>query len=212
MASTNLFDHGPQHVPLQANSKQEYISELSAFGPKTGRSQLGVDFQPSNLSVICGRGKDSYNHEGNRGFRTLASTFVERYSRADSKTVKSAFVFSIVTMIRRAGGHFCKYEKGAWFEVGDRSAREKVSSYFRDMLHTQYRSSAKAKTTLRRDRNRNKRQTQTQQLVDGTGEHSEDDSSMSSSCWGSTTDFLGFEYSLWFEYLPEDDFFDIDVF
>jgi hypothetical protein len=209
MASTDLFDHGPDSVPLQANSKQTYTSELSAvFGPKTGKSQLAVDFQPSNRSVICGRGKDSYNHEGNHRFRKLASVFVEKYSQAESKTTKSALAFNIVTTIRQAGGHFCKYKKGAWFEVGDRSAREKVSAYFRDMLHTQYRSSAKAKIARRRVLNRSKRQTQQhcQQLLDGTtGGHSAG-SFMSSSCSGSSTDSLGFDYSLDF------DFFDIEVF
>jgi hypothetical protein len=207
MASTDLFDHGPDHVPFQANSKRMYTSELSAFGPKTGRSQLGVNFEPSGLSVICGRGRDSYNHTGNHRFRMIASVFVERYSRADSKTAKSAFVFNIVTMIRQAGGQFCKYEKDAWFEVGDRCAREKVSAYFRDMLHTRYRSSAKAKTTRRRLLNRSKRQTLQlgQQLVDGTGGQSRY-SSMSSSCSGSSTDSLGFDYSL------DIDFFDIEVF
>jgi hypothetical protein len=207
MASTDLFDLGPDSsFPLQA-SKRMYTSELSAFGPKTGRSQLGADFQPSDLSVICGRGKDSYNHTGNRCFRILASVFMERYSRADCKTAKAALVFNIVTMIRQAGGEFCKSEKGTWFEVGDRYAREKVSAYFRDMLHSQYRSSAKAKTTRRRILNRNKTQTQEdgQKVVDGTGRHS-DDSSMSSSCSGSSTDSLGFDYSL------DIDFFDIDVF
>jgi hypothetical protein len=204
--ASNLCDNSRDHVPLQANSKREYTSELSACGSKTVRSQIGgVDFQPSNLSVICGRGKDSRSHEGNHRFRTLASTFVERYSRADSKAVKSALVFNIVTVIRQAGGHFCKYEKGTWFEVGDRCAREKVSAYFRDMLHTQYRSSAKAKTIRRRDRNRNKTQGQQhdQQLVDGTDDHSEDDSSIS---WGSSL------HVMWFDYALEIDFFDIDVF
>jgi hypothetical protein len=208
--ATNVFDHGPDHVSLQDSSKREHTSELSAFGPKTGRSQLGVDFQPSDLSVICGRGKDSYNHTGNRRFRILASVFVESYSRADNRAAKSVLIFNIVTMIRQAGGHFCKCEKGTWFEVGDRCAREKVSAYFRDMLHDQYRSSAKAKTTLRRDRNRNKSQSQTQtqqhrqQPIDGAGGHDSDDFSMSSSCWGSSLDFQAF--------LLEDEPFDIDVF
>ena len=203
--ASNFCDNSRDHVPLQANGKPEYTSELSACGSKTVRSQLGIDFQPSNLSVICGREKDSRSHEGNHHFRTLASSFVERYSRADSKAVKSALVFNIVTMIRQAGGHFCKYEKGTWFEVGDRCAREKVSAYFRDMLHTQYRSSTKAKTPRRRDRNRNKTQSQHdgQQLVDGTGGHESDDSSMS---WGSSL------HVMWFDYALEIDFFDIEVF
>jgi hypothetical protein len=211
--ATKVFDYGPDHVSLQDNSKpDEYTSKLAAFDPKTVRSQLGADFKPSDYSVICGRGKDSYNHTGNRCFRILASVFVERYSRADSKTAKAALVLNIVSMIRHAGGHFCKCEKGTWYEVGDRCAREKVSAYFRDMLHTQYRSSAKAKTNSRRIRNRNKRQTQNQQhgqqqLLDGTADsdHS-DDSSLSSSCWESSLDFQGFDYLL------DGDFFDIDVF
>jgi hypothetical protein len=213
---SNVFDHAPNYVPLHANSKLMHTSgELPVtFGPRTGRSQLGVHFQPSDLSVICGRGKDSYDHTGNRCFRILTSAFVERYSRADSKSVKSALVFNIVTMIRQAGGHFCKHERGAWFEVGDRCAREKVSACFRDMLHTQYRSSAKTKTTLRRARNlnRNKAHTQSQQhgkqqVVDGTGRHSDDSSmGMSSSSSRSNADSLGFDYSLPIE------FFDIDVF
>jgi hypothetical protein len=148
------------------------------------------------------------NHEGNRCLRILASVFVGRYSRADSKTSKSAIVFNIVTRIRRMGGNFCKYEKGAWLEVGDRCARGKVSSLLRDMLHTQYRSSAKAKIVRRRARNRNETQTQHdgQQLVDVAGGSSEDDSSMILSDWGSSLDFQGFES------LTGDDLLDIAIF
>jgi hypothetical protein len=107
------------------------------------------------------------------------------------------------------GGHFCKYEKGAWFEVGDRCARGKVSSLLRDMLHTQYRSSAKAKIIRRRAQNRNETQTQHdgQQLADVTGGHSEHVSSMASSHWGESLDFLGGTESLTEDYL-----FDMDIF
>jgi hypothetical protein len=202
MTSTNLFNHGPHHLPMQGNRKRVFTLDQTA-GAKTGRSRLGVDFQPSDLSVICGRGRQ-HNHLGNQRFRMLAGTFVEEYARADAnKTTKANLVFNIVTMIRQAGGMFCKYEKGVWFEVGDRLAREKVSAFFRDLLHTQYRSSSKAKMTLRRARNR---KTQSKQMVDCTGCCDDSTMSLSSSSSGSSTDSLGFDCSL------EIDFFDIDVF
>jgi hypothetical protein len=71
--------------------------------------------------------------------------FIERYSRAGTKAAKSAIVSEIIDVIRKADGNFCKFKKGAWIEVGDHHAREKVSALLRDLLHTQYRSSAKAK-------------------------------------------------------------------
>jgi hypothetical protein len=232
--------------------------------PSTVQSQPEIkdDFQLSDFSVICGRGRDSFNHIGNCRFRILASMHIERYSRANSKVAKTAIVSEIIEVIRQADGNFCKFAKGKWFEVADHHAREKVSSLMRDLLHTQYRSSAKAKiarrkttkTETRKKTHNQKKQSdqkvvvvtplsvdsmstdipkqdqnqqssqklvedtppsddssmqkQTQQLnpmpVDETPDS--DDSSTSSACWGNTNDSLGFEY------LVDDNFFDIDVF
>ena len=49
-------------------------------------------------------------------------------------------------------GGFVKFdsEKGQWFEVGDRIAREKVSQTFRDALNDRYKSSTTSKTLKRR--------------------------------------------------------------
>jgi hypothetical protein len=228
MMASNQFDHC--HDPaflLQDNSERTTTSELSVSSGKTWRSQLGVDFQPSEYSVICGRGKASYAHAGNHRLRMLTSMFVEKYSATDCKRHKSTIASDIVAMTRESGGRFCKYAQGAWFEVGDHFAREKVSAMFRDMLHTQYRSSAKAKTARRRvqiKRNKTRAQQYSQQLIEAT-EHVKrnktltqkysqqlieatehrDDLSLLSSRSGSSADSLGFEYSL------ELDLFDIDV-
>jgi hypothetical protein len=207
MASTNNFGHSPSDFASKADTKRESASNSSASGSKTVKAQLGVNFQPSNFSVVCGRGRESFNHVGNRRFRVIASMAVDRYSQAgDRKRAKSDIVSEIIAVIREAGGNFCTYKRGAWFEVGDHYAREKVGALMRDLLHTRYRSSYKAKIACRRARKQDEKQKQqsNKQLVDGT-EHS-DDCSMSSSCWGSSKDSLGFEC------LQGDDVFDIDVF
>jgi hypothetical protein len=178
---------------------------------------------PSAYSVICGRGKNNFNHIGNRRYRILASMFIERYARAATKAAKSAIVSEIITMIHQAGGNFWKLRSGTWIEVGDTHVRDKVGASLRDLLHSTYRSSSKAKIAHRKTQKTGRRkeeqeqetrktekrkepqdQQSDQKLVDDTL-HS-DDSSTTSSSWGSTKDSLGFEYWL------EDNFFDIDVF
>ncbi len=138
--------------------------------------------------------------------------FIERYSQAGSKTAKSVIVSEIIDVIRRAGGNFCKNKRGVWFEVGDHHAREKVSALLRDLLQTEYRSSAKAKIGRRQKSVRkpkpNKNQPSRKKPAEIDGTDDSDDSSTTSSCWGRSKDSLGFEY--WLE--ESDAFFDIDVF
>jgi hypothetical protein len=214
-STTNNNDHSADAIASQANNKRTSASELSAYGSKTaGKSQPAaeVDFQPSDYSVVCGRGNETSNHPGNRRFRLLTSMFIERYAQAEnSKAAKSAIVSEIITMIRQVDGTFCKYKSGVWFEVGERYAREKVTALLRDLLHTQYRSSNKAKSarrSARRVRNQNKKQENKQSgqpLLENNAQP--DDSSVSSSCWGSNKDSLGFD-----DFSLEYDFFDIEVF
>jgi hypothetical protein len=129
--------------------------------------------------------------------------YVDKYSLADTKAAKSVIVSEIIAAIRQAGGNFCRHKRGVWFEVGDNYAREKVSALLRDLLHSQYRSSNKSKTAIRKARKQSLKPLY-QTLVDGTGDS--DDSSLSSSCWGCSKDALVLEHS------PGYDFFDIDVF
>jgi hypothetical protein len=202
-ATTNVSDPSPDASASQSSIKRSSSAKPSPSCSKTG-AQLGADFQPSDYSVLCCRGKDSVNHVGNRRFRILASMYVEKYSQAESKAAKSVIVSEIITAIRKTGGNFCKLKRGTWFEVGEHYAREKVSALLRDLLHTQYRSSNKSKIAIRRARKQRQNQQPGQKLVDGAADS--DDSSLSSSCWGSSKDYLGLEHS------PEYDFFDIDVF
>jgi hypothetical protein len=203
-STTYLSNTSPDAFMTNSNNNGISNLEWSDSGSQTG-AQLGADFQPSDYSVLFCRGKDSANHVGTRRFKSMCGTYVEKYSRAGSKPAKSVIVSEIITAFRQAGGNFMKYKKGAWFEVRDQYVRGKVSAAMRNMLHSDYRSSNKSKTAIRRAlRKESKNQPSGQKLVDGTGDS--DDSSLSSSCWGSSSDILRPQYS------PEYDFFDIDVF
>ena len=218
-----MASNSPSAVASQATNHQRAASFKPSTCSDSKITQPRVNFHPSDYSVICGRGNNNFNHIGNRRYRSIASMFIERYSQAATKRVKSAIVSEIVTLIRQAGGIFCKFRSGAWIEVGYNYAREKVGASLRDLLHSTYRSSGKAKIARRKTQKIRKRKENQDQEArkaekrEETPDHQSDqelvedsqlsdDSSTSSSSWGRTKDSLGFEYWL------EEGFFDIDVF
>lgn len=121
-----------------------------------GKSKLPQNFLPSPHAVICGRGKACSSSPGNKNLKRILNSYLKSYSEARNKLEKSAIVSTIVGSIKQAAptGAFVKFEGGMWWEVEDGVAREKVGCLLRDSLHTQYRSSTKAKLARRRAKNR----------------------------------------------------------
>lgn len=113
---------------------------------------LEPDFEPTSLDVICARGKEAYNHTGNIRFRQLVADQLHNYQTSTSKMAKSQIVREIIESVRRASpkGGFVKKVNGKWYDVGERARREKTGQQIRDLLHTQYRSSTKAKARTRK--------------------------------------------------------------
>lgn len=111
--------------------------------------RLPDGFQPTSSDVICRRGKTAYEH--NQHFRDLIESRLSAYSSASSKLEKSLVVTEVVDLIREKSplGGFVRQVDGKWYEVGDSIAREKCGGMFRDMLHTKYKSSTKAKKKRR---------------------------------------------------------------
>ena len=98
----------------------------------TAKRQLPADFQPTSYSVVCGRGKDCFDSPGNKRFRQIINKFLDDYADAPGKSEKSAIVSKAMNIIREASpeGAFVKCEKGVWFEVSSRYAREKVGAWY----------------------------------------------------------------------------------
>ena len=109
-------------------------------------------FTPGPQHVICAKGKAAKEHQANQFLRHLVQSSLQEYSDA-SKLERSFLVSKIVKTIRQEGG-FVREIDGKWYDVSDRNAREKIGQLYRDALHTQFKSSTKAKASVRRQRRR----------------------------------------------------------
>jgi len=139
---------------LAAGTFQNDVCTHAASSGKDRKAirMLSPDFQPTAYSVIFGRGAECFNSTGNRRFRATAELFLEEYSNATTKAEKSGIVSRLIEIVREASpeGSFIRSGNGRWWEVSDAVAREKVGAQMRDLLHTKYRSSTKAKIEKRR--------------------------------------------------------------
>jgi hypothetical protein len=123
----------------------------------SGRSKdmmlLADDFVPGPGFVICAKGKQAKQHPANRLLRSLVHAKLKEYSDCPSKLERSFIVSVILKKIRQNGG-FVRNINGQWYDIGDRNSKEKIGQTFRDSLSHMYRSSTKAKATVRRHNKR----------------------------------------------------------
>jgi hypothetical protein len=139
-------------IPLE----QSIYASIRALAPVIRAPQtLPADFLPSKYDVICGKGKQCYNHIGNRRFRVTIGTHVPRYQAAKTKSGKTAIVNSIVDIIRESkDARFVRYNKitSEWMELGDTGAREKVGQAIRDIVSSQRDPAQKARKAINEQR------------------------------------------------------------
>ncbi|CAB9524446.1 Nitrilase family, member 2 [Seminavis robusta] len=119
-----------------------------------GLSLLPTDFEPQPYSILCGQGNENFNAIGNRRFRVTVGMFLQRYQAAKDRQEKSAIVSTVMDILYDACpvGTFIKLKGGRWWQIDEKTAREKVGAHFRDGLADTYKSSAKSKIARRRDR------------------------------------------------------------
>lgn len=104
---------------------------------------LPASFVPGKWDVICQRGKECYEHAGNKRFRMIISNSIEKYKNASSRREKSQIVSNIVNTISSAaanssGGGFVRKDLLTmnWVRVSDKVAHEKVGQALRDARKT----------------------------------------------------------------------------
>mmetsp|Transcript_5463 Transcript_5463/g.9552 ORF Transcript_5463/g.9552 Transcript_5463/m.9552 type:complete len:498 (-) Transcript_5463:150-1643(-) len=152
--------HG-QAPPLSGAAEEEHESSSTRSSRKRGKRKakiieecLGEEYQPTDEDVICARGKEAQNHPGNVRFRQMIDLNLGEYRQAHTKKEKTTIVAKIIQNVRSsppAGLFVRKHDDGKWYETGDDFAREKIGQCFRDRLHTEYRSSSRAKISRRKE-------------------------------------------------------------
>lgn len=92
----------------------------------------------SENDVLCGREKVCFHHIGNRRFRLLINSCIERFGMSTSRAQKGVVVQSIVDSISAKGGRFLKQDTSSkrWYVVEEK-AREKTNHALRDGLANQ---------------------------------------------------------------------------
>lgn len=94
------------------------------------KTLLPPDFEPSSYSIICGNKRKFFNSPGNSRLRVIVQSFIPQFSQADGKLEKGMIVSKVMSIVKEACpvGAFVTFEKGRWWEVSERTSREKVGS------------------------------------------------------------------------------------
>lgn len=145
-------------LPKSCNNISEHTQTTtsSSLPPRTSISKskrlLPADFEPCGNYVICGNKRKYFESKGNIRFREVCKLFLQEYVQAPTKIEKSAVVTKVMNILRKdcPEGAFVSPQGGRWYAVSERTAREKVGTYFRDCLSDSYKSSAKNKIARRK--------------------------------------------------------------
>lgn len=125
MAMNSQGNQAPQH-PIDSESISRRFDEQ--------RLTPNIDATINPTDVLCGRGKSSFTHVGNRRFRDAITNAIDEYNNSESRLAKSRVVQRIVEKIKGEGGRFLKRDRssGGWVELDTKSCRDKVGHAIRD--------------------------------------------------------------------------------
>lgn len=83
---------------------------------------------PNEQDILFGRDSDSWNHEGNRRFRSVVAKYQSKYHATKSRAEKVTIVATIVAELKSSGTRFLKrdHPNKKWYEVDRKACIEKV--------------------------------------------------------------------------------------
>jgi hypothetical protein len=137
-----------QEPELEAQSSTSSSASLSKFQvsvpvavmdnfARKSPSDLAEGCEPRPQDITCGRGKGSYNREGNVTFRKVIRMHIKDYQSARTKFEKTTVLNAVIDRLHTDyGARFLKFNSRTkqWFEITDDQAREKVGHTMRETI------------------------------------------------------------------------------
>ena len=103
-----MVDRG--QIDSQVNIQFQEDETVTINAPVRKRL-LPEKWEPTEFTVLCGRGRAAYDHVGNRRLRMLVDSKLDQYSAARSKFQKTLITTSIIDEVREKhdnGGAFVR--------------------------------------------------------------------------------------------------------
>eukprot|EP00542_Grammatophora_oceanica_P011749 CAMPEP_0194046506 /NCGR_PEP_ID=MMETSP0009_2-20130614/21349_1 /TAXON_ID=210454 /ORGANISM="Grammatophora oceanica, Strain CCMP 410" /LENGTH=325 /DNA_ID=CAMNT_0038691823 /DNA_START=105 /DNA_END=1082 /DNA_ORIENTATION=+ len=90
--------------------------------------------EPRSTDILCGRVKNTFNHEGNQIFRLVVESHLDAYKRATSRVERSSLFKIVLKELQKTGCRFLRFDESSqdWEELDMKATRNKISHAFRD--------------------------------------------------------------------------------
>ena len=109
-----MVDRG--QIDSQVNIQFQEDETVTINAPVRKRL-LPEKWEPTEFTVLCGRGRAAYDHVGNKRLRMLVDSKLDQYSAARSKFQKTLITTSIIDEVREKidnGGAFVRKVGTDW--------------------------------------------------------------------------------------------------
>lgn len=147
----------PGDLLLSTNSSdrmiiKEVVREESDCSRKISipQTDLSASYKPTCNDIICGRGRGSFLHEGNKAYLALLRRNIPTYLAAGKRKEKSIIISTLVSSLKTRGFRFLKQDEKntRWYELSKQECYERTAHAIRDLIRKQ--KQAKRKSLRRR--------------------------------------------------------------
>jgi len=105
-AKSMLITPNKGEVGTQQKTDDHNENREKRVADKNNNDAPVIIYEPRSADVICGRGKEAFEHIGNDCFRLLIARYADTYQEAPTKKAKSQSILKIVDIVNARGGRF----------------------------------------------------------------------------------------------------------